>query len=181
MSASKASCSRRLAHIEGLRALAVLAVIINHYFEGLMPAGYLGVDIFFVISGFVITLSLHSTPIDRLGPFLLNFYSRRVKRLLPSLLVSVLITTALFVILTTKPSVSVYLTASYAAFGLSNIYLYVTSFDYFSLDARLNPFMHTWSLGVEEQFYLIYPALFFMAGLQCGAQSEAPYSFWLVS
>ena len=58
-----------------------------------------------------------------------------------------------------------YLTASYALYGLSNVYLYITSFDYFSLDARLNPFTHTWSLGVEEQFYLIYPGLFFALGL----------------
>ncbi len=161
-----AAAEAYLPHIDGLRAFAVLAVIANHYFEELVPAGYLGVDIFFVISGFVISMNLRHSPFERPAEFLINFYSRRIKRLLPALLVCVTLTTALFVLFTTHPTVSIYITASYAVFGLSNIYLYFISFDYFSLDARLNPFTHTWSLGVEEQFYLIYPALFFASGLR---------------
>ncbi len=154
-----------LNYVDGLRALAVSAVIVNHYFETILPSGFLGVDIFFVISGFVITLNLRHSSSTSLALFLLNFYSRRIKRLLPALVLCVLLSSLLFALLTTKPPVSMYLTASYALFGFSNIYLYVTSFDYFSLDARLNPFTHTWSLGVEEQFYLIYPALFFALNL----------------
>ena len=154
-----------LDYVDGIRALAVSAVIVNHYFEALLPSGFLGVDVFFVISGFVITLNLRHSSSVSLAYFLLNFYSRRIKRLLPALVLCMLVTSGLFVLLTTKPPVSMYLTASYALYGLSNVYLYITSFDYFSLDARLNPFTHTWSLGVEEQFYLIYPGLFFSLGL----------------
>jgi len=168
-----------LDYIDGLRALAVLAVIINHFFESLLPAGYLGVDIFFVISGFVITMTLRKSGNGGLTPFLLGFYARRVKRLLPALLACIVVTSALFVLLTTLPPVSLFLTASYAVFGMSNIYLYLLSFEYFSLDAQLNPFTHTWSLGVEEQYYFIYPGLFYALGLN-RTWSPAAISGWKV-
>jgi hypothetical protein len=72
--------------IDGLRALAVAAVIINHFDKNLLPSGYLGVDVFFVISGYVITWSLCSAPDAHLGSFLLDFYARRLRRLAPALL-----------------------------------------------------------------------------------------------
>lgn len=150
------------AHIDGLRAVAVLAVIANHFSKSLLPGGYLGVDIFFVISGFVITASLVSRPNEALVPFLLGFFQRRIKRLLPALLVCVLITSVLITGLDPEPRTSL-MTGITALFGLSNIYLYQQAVDYFAPAAQSNAFSHTWSLGVEEQFYLVYPLLFWLA------------------
>ena len=84
-----ASASGYRAEIDGLRALAVVAVILNHIDERLLPSGYLGVDVFFVISGFVITASLTRRPAHSLADLLLGFYSRRLKRLVPALLLFV--------------------------------------------------------------------------------------------
>ena len=77
--------------IDGLRAFAVVAVIINHTYSSILPNGFLGVDIFFVISGFVLTLSLEAKRNKNLVEFLTNFFYRRIKRLLPALLVFCLI------------------------------------------------------------------------------------------
>ena len=82
--------------INGLRALAVVAVIINHFNKEILPNGYLGVDMFFVISGYVITLSLFDRQSNNILDFLLSFYERRLRRLLPVLLVFVF-TTSLFI------------------------------------------------------------------------------------
>jgi len=78
--------------IDGLRAFAVAAVIINHFNKDILPGGYLGVDIFFVISGYVITSSLYGRPSKDFKDFISSFYERRIKRLVPALLVFVLIT-----------------------------------------------------------------------------------------
>ncbi|MGM9427394.1 acyltransferase family protein [Hydrogenophaga sp. MI9] len=149
------------AHIDGLRAIAVLAVIANHFDHSLLPGGFLGVDIFFVISGFVITASLVSRPREPLGPFLLAFFQRRIKRLAPALLVCVLATAVAICVLNPTPQSSL-MTGISALFGVANIYLYQQSLDYFAQAAQSNVFTHTWSLGVEEQFYFVYPALFWV-------------------
>jgi peptidoglycan/LPS O-acetylase OafA/YrhL len=146
--------------IDGLRAVAVAAVILFHYFDDLIPSGWLGVDVFFVISGYVITGYLSRAPKFALPDFLLSFYARRIKRLLPALLVCIAVTTLMFVATTSRPPLEIFTSGSMALIGFSNITLLLTSQDYFGLEAHLNPFTHTWSLGVEEQFYLIYPALF---------------------
>lgn len=149
------------AHIDGLRAIAVLAVIANHFSKSWLPSGFLGVDIFFVISGFVITASLLSRPSDAFGGFLLGFFQRRVQRLLPALLVCVLVTAVLICVLNPQPRSSL-MTGISALFGVANLYLYQQSIDYFAQAAQANAFTHTWSLGVEEQFYLLYPSLFWL-------------------
>ena len=149
------------AHIDGLRAIAVLAVIANHFDHALLPGGFLGVDIFFVISGFVITASLVSRPREPLGPFLLAFFQRRIQRLAPALLVCVLATAVAICALNPTPQSSL-MTGLSALFGVANIYLYQQSLDYFAQAAQSNVFTHTWSLGVEEQFYFVYPALFWV-------------------
>lgn len=156
--------SPRLLEIEGLRAIAVLAVICNHYFEQILQSGFLGVDVFFVISGFVITKYLTESKFNGLATFLAQFFARRIKRLFPALLFCVFLTSYIFLQFTTRPSIEVFRTGALALVGVSNIFLYNISTDYFSLDARLNPFTHTWSLGVEEQFYLIFPLLLVIAG-----------------
>ncbi len=155
-----------LPHIDGLRAVAVIAVILYHFNENWLQNGYLGVDIFFVISGFVITGFLLRADSSNTKLFLLNFYLKRIKRLAPALIFCLFVSVVLFLTLTTRPPSEIFITAGTAVFGLSNIFLWANSFDYFSVDATLNPFTHTWSLGVEEQFYFLYPSLLLLFGLK---------------
>jgi peptidoglycan/LPS O-acetylase OafA/YrhL len=82
-------------HIDGLRAIAVLAVILNHFHHGLLPSGFLGVDVFFVISGYVVTSSLLEKQHLTWKEYLLSFYLRRFKRLVPALAVCVLFTSVM--------------------------------------------------------------------------------------
>ncbi|MEM9903644.1 MAG: acyltransferase family protein [Cyanobacteria bacterium P01_D01_bin.44] len=148
--------------IDGLRAIAVLAVIINHFNPKLLPSGFLGVDMFFVISGFVVTASLRNKPEQSWPAYLLNFYSRRVKRLIPALITCVTITSLIgcFCILPQARELQPSLYTGMASLaGISNLYLFLQSTDYFGTAAELNLFTQTWSLGVEEQFYLGFPVL----------------------
>lgn len=149
--------------IDGLRALAVSAVIVNHFNKGLLPSGYLGVDIFFVISGFVITSSLAGRPSKNLGDFLLGFYARRIKRLVPALILFVIIASIFVCLFNPEPGDLLGLGKG-ALFGFSNIFLYKASTDYFAISTEQNVFAHTWSLGVEEQFYLLFPLIVWITG-----------------
>jgi peptidoglycan/LPS O-acetylase OafA/YrhL len=151
-------------YIDGLRALAVLAVIAYHLHPGWLPGGLAGVDVFFVISGFVVSASVSHLSGLSLSRFALYFYARRMQRIAPALIVCLLVTSiasALFI-----PSAWLSdtnsMTGLFAFFGLSNLVLVKTGNDYFSPRVEFNPFMHTWSLGVEEQFYLVFPLLFFV-------------------
>lgn len=166
--------------IDGLRAVAVLAVILNHLDHDLLPGGWLGVDVFFVISGFVITASLAGRPAQRPGPWLAAFYARRVKRLAPALLVCVLLT-ALGLVLLIPPVFREHdhglATGLGAIFGVSNLVLFADATNYFGDDIQLNPFAHTWSLGVEEQIYLLLPLLVWASGLP---QARRRARRWLV-
>ena len=155
--------------IDGLRAFAVVAVIINHFNKDLLPSGYLGVDIFFVISGYVITSSLAGRESKNFLDFVTGFYERRIKRLVPALVVFVLITSVLICLFNPEPEAALGL-GWRSLFGISNINLYQASTDYFAQSTELNPFTHTWSLGVEEQFYLLFPFLIWFSGF--GKQSE---------
>ncbi|CAA6804837.1 MAG: O-antigen acetylase [uncultured Thiotrichaceae bacterium] len=148
--------------IDGLRALAVLPVILFHAGFSFMSGGFVGVDIFFVISGYLIT-SLIVAEIDK-GTFsLVNFYERRARRILPALFL---------VILACLPFAWVYLLPhEMVDFGqgvvavtvfASNILFWKDS-DYFSPDAELLPLLHTWSLAVEEQYYVFFPLLLMLA------------------
>jgi len=149
--------------IDGLRAVAVVGVILNHFSERWLPGGYLGVDVFFVISGFVITASLARRPAEGLGDLMLGFYSRRIRRLLPALLVCVGVTALLLGLVSYDPGQMLGV-GWRSLFGFSNITLYRLAVDYFRPAAALNPFAHTWSLGVEEQFYVLFPLLVWFSG-----------------
>ena len=92
--------------IDGLRAFAVVAVIINHFDKKLLPGGYLGVDIFFVISGFVITSSLYLRKSQNIWDFFIGFYERRIKRLIPALLIMVLIASILICFFNPEPQLN---------------------------------------------------------------------------
>ena len=153
--------------IDGLRALAVLAVIANHLNQTVARDGYLGVDIFFVISGYVVTSSLLGREATSPLSFLRGFYARRFKRLLPALIAMVVLVALLFSLFV-SPGEDLFLpsmrTGTTSLVGVSNLYLLKQGANYFSLDISFNPFMHTWSLGVEEQFYLFWPLLFLACG-----------------
>jgi peptidoglycan/LPS O-acetylase OafA/YrhL len=143
--------------IDGLRALAVIAVVLYHAEFKLFRGGYVGVDVFFVISGYLITkLIYEAATAGRFG--YAQFYLRRARRLFP----------AAFVTLALSAAFATYLMAPqharafggsllHAAVSLSNLYFWSES-GYFDADASLKPLLHTWSLAVEEQFYLIWPA-----------------------
>lgn len=150
--------------IDGLRAIAVVAVIINHFNKDILPNGFLGVDIFFVISGFVITSSLMGRSWVNARDFLLSFYVRRIKRLVPALVACVLVTGVAICLFDPRPEASLQ-TGIASLFGFSNIVLMRQSVDYFGDSTQYNPFTHTWSLGVEEQFYLLFPFLFLFSGI----------------
>jgi peptidoglycan/LPS O-acetylase OafA/YrhL len=165
--------------IDGLRAFAVVAVIINHFNKDLLPSGYLGVDIFFVISGYVITSSLAGRESKNFLDFLTGFYERRIKRLVPALVVFVLITSILICLFNPNPGPALGL-GWRSLFGISNINLYRSSTDYFAQSTELNPFTHTWSLAVEEQFYLLFPFLIWFSGFgQQTAKGARNLFFWV--
>ena len=117
--------------IDGIRALAIIAVIINHFNKNLLPNGYLGLDIFFVISGFVITSSLAKRKSLDFLQFISGFYKRRIKRIFPALIFFVLIFSILICFFNQYPGESLQ-TGIASFFGLSNIYLLQSSTDYFA-------------------------------------------------
>lgn len=149
-------------HVDGLRALAVLSVVLYHLNPTWVPGGFAGVDIFFVISGFIVSASIGSTRFDKTSRFITFFYARRVARIIPALSVFLLATFCLVVFLIPSAwiSKSIDQTGLFAFFGLSNFILAHSGDTYFSPLSEFNPFTHTWSLAVEEQFYLLFPALF---------------------
>jgi len=173
------SKSRYRPEIDGLRAFAVVAVIINHFNKAILPGGYLGVDIFFVISGFVITSSLYQRPSKNFKDFISGFYERRVKRLVPALSVFVLIMSIAICLFNPEPILSLR-TGLTSLFGLSNLYLLRQSTDYFAQSTELNVFTHTWSLGVEEQFYILFPFLIWFSGFGRQTKNGAHNLFLIV-
>jgi len=158
--------------IDALRGAAMLAVLVFHLNKGWLPGGFTGVDVFFVISGYVVMGSLLGQASKPLWPRLGTFYLRRVRRLLPNLLACLLVTSLAVAMLIPPFEAGPYFNAALKAlFGWSNNYL-MGQIDYFNPDADLNPFLHTWSLGVEQQFYLVFPLL--MLGIGYGVRRSVP-------
>ena len=149
--------------IDTLRAVAVLAVIIYHakiYLFGnlILPGGFLGVDIFFIISGYLITSIILRELIEKQSFSFKNFYIKRARRILPALL---------FVMLASIPFSWIYLhpidlvnfskSILYSLGFGSNFYFHFSGLEYGSPEGLLKPFLHTWSLSVEEQYYILFP------------------------
>jgi peptidoglycan/LPS O-acetylase OafA/YrhL len=150
---------KHLPAIDGLRAIAVLAVVAYH--AGLpVPAGFVGVDVFFVISGYVITRMLAAEIAATGRVDLLAFYARRVRRILPALLAMVAAVMGAAVVLLTNEGVAGIAHSAKAAIGVTaNLYFMNSTGGYFDQAAADMPLLHTWSLSVEEQFYLLWPLL----------------------
>ncbi len=158
------------AEIDGLRAIAVVSVILYHAQFGSLGSivrftgGFIGVDIFFVISGYLITRIILSE-LESKGSFsFLNFYERRARRILPMLFVVIFVSIP-YASQKLLPSDFVEYAGSTLAslFFSSNFFFYFSTTEYNAESALLKPFLHTWSLGVEEQFYLVFPILAIVA------------------
>jgi peptidoglycan/LPS O-acetylase OafA/YrhL len=162
-----------------LRAVAVLAVIASHLPEKFLPSGFLGVDVFFAISGFVVTASLLSQQRTGLRHLYVGFLARRVKRLLPALAVCVAATCVVVLATDPFPRHSVQ-TGLAALFGFANIVLFFFELDYFSPSSIFNAFTHTWSLGVEEQFYVVFPMFAWLFYFRTHSVSFKPLSMAMV-
>jgi len=145
--------------IDGLRAIAVTAVIFYHLGFTWIPGGFLGVDLFFVISGYVITRLLLDSIARSGGLDLRGFYKARARRLLPPLLFMIVVT-AFYISIWAQDSVKRFLTDTpFSLTGVMNWWLVVKEQDYFEAIGRPPLLQHTWSLAVESQFYLIWPVL----------------------
>lgn len=144
--------------IDGLRAVAVLPIVLFHAGVAAIQGGFIGVDIFFIISGFLIT-SIIMKELETGRFSILGFYRRRIVRIFPALflLIGVVLLAGCLLMLPTEVDALGKSAAATAAFA-SNIYFWATA-DYFATSAELKPLLHTWSLGVEEQFYIFFPLL----------------------
>ena len=144
--------------IDGLRAFAVLSVVLYHAFPQMFRGGYVGVDIFFVISGFLISSILFAEMTEHRFSFTI-FYGRRIRRIFPALAVCLAAVLAYgFVSLTPSELAQLGKHVFFGAGFLSNIVLWSES-GYFDSAATYKPLLHLWSLGIEEQFYILWPAL----------------------
>jgi len=152
--------------IDGLRAIAVLAVVGYHFDFQPLASGFLGVDVFFVISGFVIANSLQKRNSLSIREFMIVFWTRRMKRLFPALVVVVAVGVLIAAVIASSQSARFTgVTGMSALIGMSNLYFFRNSVDYWGATTELNFLTHTWSLGVEEQFYFLLPLLFYGFGL----------------
>ena len=171
-----------LPYVDGLRALAVLSVLVYHLEPSWLAGGFAGVDIFFVISGFIVSVSVGERPAAGLLRFAGFFYARRMVRILPALIFCLLATTLATAVLVPPAWLSDGIARSGVAafFGLSNFVLQEGGRDYFSPAAEFNPFTHTWSLGVEEQFYFVFPLLFFIWSFGAAHRRRSVWMFGLL-
>ncbi|RPH39749.1 MAG: acyltransferase, partial [Desulfobulbaceae bacterium] len=148
--------------IDGLRAIAVTLVLIFHAFPESLPGGFVGVDVFFVISGYLIS-GLIFADLQKERFSFADFYARRIRRIFPALILVLTVSSLLgwFLLLPDEYSQLGKHVAGGAGF-VSNFVL-LGEAGYFDSEAELKPLLHLWSLGIEEQFYFIWPVLLFFA------------------
>ncbi|NJO34079.1 MAG: acyltransferase, partial [Rhodospirillales bacterium] len=157
--------------IDGLRMVAVTSVVLCHAGTPFFGGGFVGVDVFFVISGYLITQIIYPE-IDSGRFSLIAFYERRVRRLFPALVVVLLVSFLAAWILLLPPDFKNFAGSSVAAtMFVANFWFLFEAGDYFAVEAELRPLLHTWSLAVEEQFYIFYP--FILGGIVRWAKNRA--------
>jgi peptidoglycan/LPS O-acetylase OafA/YrhL len=166
--------------VQGLRGVAVLMVVAYHSHLPI-PGGFTGVDVFFVISGYVITSLIRRELVQTGRLALRRFYLRRAFRLLPALALTSFVTAIGGMLLlsplgTQQQSAA---TGGAASLWTSNVALYAITSSYFSVQVEDNPFLHTWSLGVEEQFYLVFPFIL-LGGWVLGHRLRKPNNVTLI-
>ncbi|EGY02754.1 O-antigen acetylase [Nitrospirillum viridazoti Y2] len=145
-------------YVQGLRAIAIIAVVLFHFGATNLSGGFVGVDIFFVISGFLISLSINNDIINN-NFSIISFYRKRVIRIIPASIFTIFMTSIIsYNILGPSQLHDFGKSAIFSLIYVPNIYLYTAS-GYFAPAATDIPLLHYWSLGVEEQFYLLYPAI----------------------
>jgi peptidoglycan/LPS O-acetylase OafA/YrhL len=147
--------------IDGLRAISVLAVMLYYAEFQVFSGGFIGVDVFFVISGYLITQMVLGD-FERGSFSLSHFYERRVRRILPALLVMLAATVPLAYVFLSADPLADYSAALLGATWFSSNFVFWSEAGYFDRASEFKPLLHTWSLGVEEQFYLVFPALFWV-------------------
>lgn len=166
--------------IDGLRAIAVAAVVAYHTGIPGFVGGFSGVDVFFVISGYLIT-GLLSLDIERFGRVrFFEFYAKRVRRIFPTLLLVVLTTVvaSCFLLSSALGEIQRVLHSASATLLMAGNFYFLHGFaDYFAVRSEFQPLLHTWSLSVEEQFYLVWPAAFALCYLVCARTSKPRH--WL--
>src|SRR4051794_19306684 len=146
--------------IQGLRAVAVLLVALNHAGVGFLKGGYVGVDVFFVLSGFLITSILLGDAVKRDRVSLATFYQRRARRILPAATLTLVVTAiASYSILNVVRAKEGFTDILASAIFAANVRFAHVGTDYFAQGQPESPVRHFWSLAVEEQFYLVWPTL----------------------
>lgn len=152
---------RYRADVDGLRAVAVLPVVLYHYGIPGFGGGFVGVDVFFVISGFLITSLIHAEMID--GRFsIVSFYERRVRRILPALIALIAICFLVSLVVLFPTDLKRFASSVIGASLFGSNFAFWLQAGYFESGADLKPLLHTWSLGVEEQFYMLFPAVLWL-------------------